>query len=85
MSTPFQTAVKSTVHHTHRRDAINRLIESDERMTLSVIVQLDGLRGEFRRQALEGLADCRATAELETLAAEQTLEPALRRRAHDLA
>ncbi|QFU82736.1 hypothetical protein [Natronorubrum aibiense] len=85
MTSPFQTAVRSTVHHTRRHDAIDRMIDDDERKNLSVIAQLDGLRAEYRRRALEGLATCHASAELETLADESTLEPLLRRQASELA
>ncbi|APX95192.1 hypothetical protein [Natronorubrum daqingense] len=84
MSTPFQTAVKSAVHHTTRREAIERLAERDEHRHLALLVQMGGLRGEFRRQALECLNDRNANAELEELAEDTTLEPSLQRRATDL-
>ncbi|ELY58643.1 hypothetical protein [Natronolimnohabitans innermongolicus] len=85
MSTAFQTAVKSNVHHTQRRDAIDRLIDDRELTNLSILVQMGGLRGEFRRRALEGLAACNATDELEELADDTTIDASLRRRAADLA
>jgi len=85
MSNAFQTAVKSNVHHTDRRDAIDRLIERNEYTNLSLIVGMGGMRGEFRRKALEGLADCGADDELAELADDTTIDPSLRRRAADLA
>ncbi|MCW8173200.1 hypothetical protein [Natrialba swarupiae] len=84
MSTHFRTAMKSNVTHDHRRAAIDRLIERGERQNLAIVVETAGLRGEFRRQALEGLAACRATDELEALAEETSLDRSLRRRADEL-
>ena len=81
MSNAFQTAVKPAVHHTERHDAIDRLIDGNERTNLSIIVQMGGLRASFRRRALEGLAECNATDELEELAEETAIDPSLRRRA----
>nr|WP_083858649.1 hypothetical protein [Natrialba chahannaoensis] len=69
----------------HRYDALAALATNDERTTLGVIVRTDGLRGEFRRQALEYLAGCHATTELESLADDTTIERSLRRRAAALA
>jgi hypothetical protein len=84
MSTNFQTAVKSRVSHEHRREAIDRLIADDERTNLALLVQMGGLRGEFRRRALEGLGDCNATETLETLSEDTTVDPSLRQRAAEL-
>ncbi|EMA31062.1 hypothetical protein [Halobiforma nitratireducens] len=84
MSTHFQTAVKKRVSHTHRRDAIDRLIERGERTNLALLVRTSGLDGEFRRYALNGLAECNGREQLEELADNTTIEPSLRRRADDL-
>ena len=84
MSTQFQTAVRSNVSHTHRRDAIDRLIANDERTNLGLLVKMSGLRGEFRRRALEGLGECNATETLADLAENTTIDPSLRRRADEL-
>ncbi|PLK18314.1 hypothetical protein [Natronobacterium gregoryi] len=83
MSTQFQTAVKSAVSHTHRRAAIDRMIERGERTNLALLVQMGGLRGEFRRRALEGLTNCNASGELADLADDTTIDPSLRRRADE--
>ncbi|WP_369730239.1 hypothetical protein [Natrarchaeobius versutus] len=77
--------MKSNVTHDHRRAAIDRLIERGERRNLAIVVETAGIRGDLRRQALEGLAACRASAELESLAEETSLDPSLRRRAGELA
>jgi hypothetical protein len=84
MSTNFQTAVKSSVSHANRREAIDRLVENDERRNLALIVEMGGLRGEFRRRALEGLGECNASDQLEKLAEDTTVDPSLRRRAGEL-
>ncbi|MFC4436641.1 MULTISPECIES: hypothetical protein [Natrialbaceae] len=84
MSTHFQTAARSNVSHAHRREAIGRLIDADERTNLALLVKMSGLRGEYRRQALEGLGECNATETLEDLAENTTIDPSLRRRADDL-
>ncbi|MDJ1431266.1 hypothetical protein [Halostagnicola sp. A-GB9-2] len=84
MSTAFQTAVRKNVQRENRYEAIDRLVEKGERTNLSIIVQMGGLDGEFRRRALEGLSNCRATEELEELAEDTTVAPSLRRRADEL-
>ena len=85
MSTTFQTAVKKNVSKTQRYDAIDALARADETTNLGILVRMGGLRGEFRRHALNGLADCNARAVLEELAEDTTIEPSLRRRAAELA
>lgn len=85
MSTHFQTAVKSAVSDTHRYDAIDRMVERGERTNLGILVQMSGLDGEFRRRALNGLAECNGSEELDALADDTTIPPSLRRRADDLA
>ncbi|WP_394326833.1 hypothetical protein [Natrialba sp. SSL1] len=77
--------MKTAVSDQQRYDALAELAASDDRTALGVIVRTGGLRGEFRRQALEYLADCHATTELESLAEETTIERSLRRRAAVLA
>ncbi|NGM68456.1 hypothetical protein G6M89_05435 [Natronolimnobius sp. AArcel1] len=84
MSTHFQTAVKSAVSDTHRRDAIDRMIDRDERTNLAILVQMGGLDGEFRRRALAGLGTCNASDELADLATDTAIDPSLRRRADEL-
>ena len=85
MSTAFQTAVKSRIADNTRYRAIDRLAERDERTNLGVIVRTGGMSGTFRRRALERLADCNGTDELEALAEDTTIEPSLRQRAAELA
>ncbi|MDQ2050024.1 hypothetical protein RBH26_05960 [Natronolimnohabitans sp. A-GB9] len=84
MSTQFQTAVKATVSDTHRYDAIDRMVERGERTNLGILVRMSGLDGEFRRRALNGLAECNGADELEDLAEDTTIDPSLRRRADEL-
>lgn len=81
MSSNFQTAVKKSVSREKRQEAIDRLAETGNVTKLSVLVQMGGLAGEFRRQALEALVDNRATEELESLADDPSIEPSLRQRA----
>ncbi len=85
MSTTFQTAVKKNVSKTQRYDAIDSLARSGEATNLGILVRMGGLRGEFRRHALNGLADCNARTVLEELAEDTTIDPSLRRRAAELA
>lgn len=80
----FHTAVKTNVSRTQRYDAIDELIRAGDTRNLAVLVQLDGLRGEFRRYALDGLAECHATARLESLAADRSIDRPLRRKAERL-
>ena len=85
MSTPFQTAVKKNVLRTQRYEAIDSLARKNETTNLGVLVRMGGLRGEFRRYALDALIDCNATTVLEELAADKTVDPSLRRRAEESA
>jgi len=85
MSTTFQTAVRKNVSRTQRYDAIDTLVRKGETTNLAVLVRTGGLRGEFRRQALNGLADCNATELLEELSEDTAIEPSLRRKAGALA
>ncbi len=80
----FQKAVKTNVTRTARKKAIRELIAGDERRNLAVLVRTSGLRGEFRRQAIDGLDQCSGTGLLEELAEDRSLEPALRKRAEEL-
>ncbi|MFP8890162.1 hypothetical protein ACLI4U_10360 [Natrialbaceae archaeon A-CW2] len=84
MSTTFQTAVKKNVSRTQRYEAIDSLVRSGETKNLSILVKMGGIRGEFRRYALNGLANCNATTLLEELAEDTTIESSLRRRASEL-
>ena len=83
MSNAFQTAVKKDVPREHREAAIDRLAEGGERTNLAILVQMGGLGGEFRRQALEALISKRATEQLEALAEDPGVDPSLRRRAEE--
>lgn len=78
MSNAFQTAVKSNVQYDDRLTALDRLAEANDTQSLRLFVQLDGMGGDLRRQALYRLADCGASAELERLANDRTLDPSLR-------
>lgn len=84
MSKAFKRAVKTNVGRTAREEAIQTLVENDERRNLAVLVRTSGLRGEFRRQAIDGLGRCPGADLLEDLAEDRSLEPALRRRAEEL-
>ncbi|MFC4247965.1 hypothetical protein ACFOZ7_13605 [Natribaculum luteum] len=85
MSTAFQTAVRTNVQREKRYAAIDRLVASGDRTSLAVVVRTGGLDGEFRRRALEGLADCGGSELLAELADDTTIERSLRRRAEQLA
>ena len=85
MSTTFQTAVTKNVSRTERYEAIDALARAGETTNLAILVQMGGLRGEFRRHALNGLADCNAPTALEELAEDTTVDPSLRRKAAELA
>ncbi|ARS88310.1 hypothetical protein [Natrarchaeobaculum aegyptiacum] len=84
MSTAFQTAVTKNVSRPQRYEAIDSLAQDGETTNLAILVQMSGLRGEFRRHALNALADCNATTVLEELASDTTVDPSLRRRAKEL-
>ncbi|TYL36931.1 hypothetical protein CV102_19435 [Natronococcus pandeyae] len=85
MSTTLQTTVEKNVSRTQRYEAIDALDRAGETTNLAILVRMGGLRGEFRRHALSGLAECGATTVLEELAEDRTIEPSSRRRAEDLA
>lgn len=85
MSTTFQTAVRKNVSRTQRYEAIDLLIRKDETTNLTILVRMGGLQGEFRRHALNGLADCNATTVLEDLSEDTAIEPSLSRKAEALA
>ncbi len=85
MSKTFQTAVKKNVSRTQRYDAIDLLARENEVTNLGTLVRMGGLRGEFRRHALNALGDCNATTVLEELTTDTTVDPSLRRRAEELA
>ncbi|WP_323173572.1 hypothetical protein [Natrialba sp. PRR66] len=85
MSMTFQTVVKKNVSRTQRYDEIDALVRAGETTNLGVLVRMSGLRGEFRRYALNGLVDCNATTVLEELVEDTTIDPSLRRRAEALA
>ncbi|WP_293033060.1 hypothetical protein [Natronococcus sp.] len=85
MSTIFQTAVKKNVSQTQRYDAIDALVRKGETTNLAILVRMGGLRGEFRRHALNRLADCNAATDLGELSEDTTVDPSLRRRAEELA
>lgn len=84
MSQAFQTAVRKDVPREQRREAIDRLAQTGDERSLSVLVQTSGLDGEFRRCALEALIDIQATEQLEALAADRGVDPSLRRRAGEV-
>jgi len=87
MSSPsslFRTVVDKNVPHETRKAAIDELAEIDATTQLRVIVVTDGFNGSFRRQALSGLGQCRATTELATLADDRSLPTSLRKRADRL-
>ena len=84
MATTFQRAVKKNVSSTQRYKAVDSLVRAREATNLGIIVRMGGLRGEFRRHALNGLADCNAMTTLEELSEDTTIEPSLRRKAEEL-
>ena len=83
VSTDFQTVVKTSIERDRRRDALERLVADKEQATLAVLVRTDGLAGEFRRQAVDGLAACGGTEQLDALADDPTIPASLRRRARE--
>ncbi len=85
MSKSFQTAVKKNVSHTRRHEAIDSLVRSNETTNLAILVRMGGLRGEFRRHALNGIADCNAPSVLEEIADDTSVDSSLRQRATQLA
>ncbi|WP_049892074.1 hypothetical protein [Natronococcus amylolyticus] len=66
-------------------EAIDSLAQKTETANLGILVRMGGLRGEFRRHALNALGDCNATTVLEELADDTTVDPPLRERAEELA
>jgi len=81
----FRMAVKKNVSRERRKESIETLIAVDASENLAVIVQMEGLRGTYRRQALEGLRKCNDHEQLVELAENRSLNEALRRRADELA
>lgn len=87
MSSPrsrFRTVVNKSAPHETRKAAIDDLGEMAATTQLRVIVVADGLNGSFRRQALNALGRCQATAELAVLADDTSLPAALQKRAKQL-
>lgn len=84
MSESFQTAVTKHISRDVRVDAIDRLIRDGDRTNLAVLVKTDGLNGAFRRQALDGLAACGGTEELESLSDNPGVPDSLQKRASRL-
>jgi len=85
MSIEFQTVVKKNVSRDERSSALDRLVASGEHIHLAVLVQTDGLAGEFRRQALDGLIRSGGTEQLDALAEDRSIPRSLRRRAGEAA
>lgn len=81
----FRIAVKKNVNRERRKEAINTLIAAGASENLAVIVQMEGLRGTYRRQALEGLRKDSGSKQLVKLAKSRSLDEALRRQADELA
>jgi len=81
MSEDFRTVVKTAIGRDRRRAALERLVADREQALLAVLVRTDGLAGEFRRQAVDGLAACGGTEQLDSLADDPTIPASLRRRA----
>ena len=81
MTTPFQTAVKTNVPETQRRDAIDKLASNNKTTKLGVLVRTSGLSGGLRRQAVDGLISCGADDLLDELATDRSVAPELRRKA----
>lgn len=75
----FQTAVRKNVSRAQRTDAIDRLRQDRDTQNLGVLVRTGGLRGEFRRAALDALVQLGATQELESIAKDRSVPPSLRR------
>jgi hypothetical protein len=88
MSSPrseFRIAVKKTPSRERREAASDALADGGATDQLSILVKSDGLDGAYRRQALEGLGQCDARAELDALADDDSLHASIRDRAAELA
>ena len=81
----FQTVVDKNAPHRTREDAIDTLAEEDATTQLRVVAVTSGLAGPYRRRAVNALGRCRATDELEGLAADDSLDSSLRKQAGELA
>ena len=81
MTPAFQTAVKTNIPETQRREAIDELASDNETTKLAVLVRTSGLSGGLRRQAVDGLISCGADDILEELANDRSVAPELRRKA----
>lgn len=83
MTTRFQRAVNKTVPKDDRREAIEQMIEAGERENLKTVALAAGQSSDLRKAAIDGLARCGGTEQLEALAGHRALEGSLRRRAAD--
>jgi len=81
VETLFQTAVKKNSTRDARRAAIRGLAEQGATDQLQVVVLTSGLDGVYRREALDALRSCGGTEELAAIAANRSVEPALRKSA----
>ena len=82
MTDPFQLAVTHNIPRAEREAAIKKLTEANRTTDLAVLIRMSGLRGGLRRQAVGGLISCNATDLLKELAADRSVAPELRRKAH---
>ena len=81
MTSAFQTAVKTNIPDTQRREAIDELASTNRTTKLAVLVRTSGLSGGLRRQAVDGLISCGADDLLDELADDRSVAPELRRKA----
>ena len=81
----FRTVVSKNTPRERREAAIDSLEALDATTNLRVIVVTAGLDGPFRRQALAALGRCGATEPLDRSATDTSLDPALQKRAAELA
>ena len=80
-SSAFRKAVRTNVSREQRERAIDALVEAGDCANLGIIVRMGGLRGTYRRRALDGLATRGCTDELAAVADDASVPETLRARA----
>jgi hypothetical protein len=73
----FRTAIDKTPSRDDREAAIDALIDIEACDKLTIIVQMGGLDGPYRRRALNGLAEADCHDRLETITENGSLTGAL--------
>ncbi|RJT07850.1 hypothetical protein [Halococcus sp. IIIV-5B] len=77
----FQQVVAKSASREIRHEAIHELGQLDAVSQLATITRTNGIHGSLRREAVSELRGIGATAALESIAADRTVDTAIRKQA----